>query len=76
MAANLSELAALLMHHRDEIKRPNPERALRFAVLNAACSVEAHALNANSMWQALPDVTDDSLAGDLTASFVAYLRNP
>ncbi|MBB6186131.1 TetR/AcrR family transcriptional regulator [Rhodanobacter sp. MP7CTX1] len=75
MAANLSEVAALLMHHRDEIKRLNPERALRFAVLNAACSVEAHALNENSMWQALPDVTDESLASDLTASFVAYLRN-
>lgn len=76
MAANLGEVAALLMHHQDEIKRPNPERALRFAVLNAACSVEAHALNANSMWQSLPDVTDESLARDLTASFVAYLRHP
>ena len=75
MAASLGDLAALLMErHRDEIKRANPERAVRFAVLNAACSIEAHVLNANSLWQAMPGVTDESLAKDLAASFSAYLR--
>ena len=76
MATNLDEGVALLMHHRDEIKRPDPERALRFAVLNAACSIEVRALHADSLWNAFSDITDESLARDLTASFVAYLRSP
>ena len=62
------------MHHRNEIQRPDPEHALRFAVLSAACCIESRALHANSLWHAFTDFTEKSLARDLTASFVAYLR--
>jgi AcrR family transcriptional regulator len=75
MAANVEEVVAVLLHHRDEIVRTDPERALRFALLSAMCSIEAYALDSNSLWHSFRGFTPDLLATELAAGFVAYLCN-
>jgi AcrR family transcriptional regulator len=49
IASNLGLVVQLLMVHRAEINWPAPEHALRFALLNAASSIEAYALDVNSL---------------------------
>jgi AcrR family transcriptional regulator len=75
MVTNVEEVVAVLLHHRDEIARTDPERALRFALLNAICSIEAHALDTNSLWHSFREFSPDLLATELAAGFVAYLSN-
>jgi hypothetical protein len=76
VASNFEQVVALLMVHRREIVNADPEHAVRFAVLNAACTIEAYALNANSLWRAFPEFSSESLARDPTAGVVAYLCSP
>ncbi|MEO5625439.1 MAG: TetR/AcrR family transcriptional regulator [Dokdonella sp.] len=75
MVANVEEVVAVLLHHRDEIVQTDPERALRFALLNATCSIEAYALDANSIWHSFGGFSPDLLAAELAAGFVAYLSH-
>jgi len=75
MVANVEEVVAVLLHHRDEIAQTDPERALRFALLNATCSIEAYALDANSLWHGFRGFSPDFLATELAAGFVAYLSH-
>ena len=74
MKTNVEEVVAVLLHHRDEIAHPDLQRALRFALLSATCSIEAYALDANSLWHAFTDFSTDLLASELAMGFVAYLR--
>jgi AcrR family transcriptional regulator len=76
MVANVNEIVAVLLHHRAEIAHANPERALRVAVLNATCSIEAFSLDTNALWHSFPDLSSDVLAAELAAGFVAYLSHP
>jgi AcrR family transcriptional regulator len=73
MAANVEEVVAVLLHHRDEIAQSDPEHALRFALLHAMCSIEAYALDANSLWHSFRGFSADALAAELADGFVAYL---
>jgi AcrR family transcriptional regulator len=75
MVANVEEVVAVLLHHRDEIAQTDPERALRFALLNATCSIEAYALDTNSLWHSFRAFSPDFLATELAAGFVAYLSH-
>lgn len=75
MVANVEEVVAVLLHHRDEIVHTDHERALRFALLNATCSIEAYALDANSLWHGFRGFSPDFLATELAARFVAYLTH-
>jgi hypothetical protein len=52
-----------------------PERALRIALLNAMCSIEAYALDANSLWHSFRGFSPDLLAAELAAGFVACLSH-
>ena len=74
MKTNVEEVVGVLPHHRDEIAHLDPQRALRFALLSATCSIEAYALDANSLWHAFTDFSTDLLASELAMGFVAYLR--
>jgi AcrR family transcriptional regulator len=74
IAANLDLIVELLMAHRTEINRPDPRHALRFAVMNAASTVETFALGVNSLWRAFPEFTAESFARNVTAGFIAYVR--
>ena len=75
MAANVEEVVAVLLHHRGEIMQAEPERALRIAVLNATCSIEAYALDTNSLWHAFRGFSPELLATELAVGFVAYLTH-
>ena len=75
MAANVEEVVAVLLHHRDEIAHKDPERALRFALLNATCSIESHALDPNALWHSFRAFSSDFLVTELAAGFVAYLTH-
>lgn len=75
MVANVEEVVAVLLHHRDEIVQTDPERALRIALLNAICSIEAYALDTNSLWHAFRGLSADLLSAELAAGFVAYLTH-
>ncbi|MEP7042600.1 MAG: TetR/AcrR family transcriptional regulator [Dokdonella sp.] len=75
MVANVEEVVAVLQHHRDEIVQTDPERAVRFALLNAICSIEAYALDTHSLWHSFRGFSADLLATELAAGFVAYLAN-
>ena len=75
MVANVEEVVAVLLHHRDEIVQTDPERALRFALLNATCSIEAYALDTNSLWHGFRGFSLDFLATELAAGFCAYLSH-
>lgn len=75
MAANVDEVVAVLLHHRNEIAHKDRQCALRFALLNAMCSIEAYALDQNSLWHAFPELSSDFFLSELGSAFVAYLSN-
>lgn len=74
MAANVEQMVDVFLHHRREICHRHSERALRFALLHAICSIEIYALDPNSLWHCFPDLSRDRLIDEIAAGFVAYLR--
>ncbi|MES2102934.1 MAG: TetR/AcrR family transcriptional regulator [Pseudomonadota bacterium] len=74
--ANVDLVVKVLLKHQDEISHAPPEPALRFAMLNATCSIETFALDPHSLWHVEPSISDRELADRLAHSFVAYLRTP
>lgn len=73
MAENLEFSVQCLLVHRDQIRHPVPERALRFALLHAITSIEAITLGPVSLWQSVLPEPDEALARELARSFVGYL---
>ncbi|MFD2366420.1 TetR/AcrR family transcriptional regulator [Pseudoduganella sp. GCM10020061] len=73
LGQNLDCLIRILLAHREEIRHAQPETALRFAVLQAACAVEVYALDDRSIWHLAPAFSEEELARSLTDSFVLYL---
>lgn len=76
IAANVDLLLDVLLAHRSEIAHELPERALRFAILNATCSIETYALDPSSIWHIEPCVSAEELTDNLVHSFLAYLTKP
>ncbi|HEY5800332.1 MAG TPA: TetR/AcrR family transcriptional regulator [Burkholderiaceae bacterium] len=70
---NLDQVVAILLAHRAEIVHKEPAAALRFAILNTTCSIEAYTLDPHAMWHAGTGIGERELADRLTRSFVAYL---
>ncbi len=58
----------------DEIARPDPERAVTFALLTLANVVETRALEAFSLWHTMLPIPDDDLCVELQCLFLNYLR--
>jgi len=73
MAENLELSVQCLLIHRDQIRHAAPERALRFALLHAITSIEAIALEPESLWHSVLPEPDEVLAKEFARSFVAYL---
>jgi len=74
IATNLQLVAAVLLHHRDRIRHPDPQRAVTFAVLNAASTIEAIVFETESLWHTALPLNDKQLSAELTRSLIAYLR--
>ena len=69
------EVAKALLIHRDEIRHPDPETAVRFAILNLG--IAAHGLlvlppHPKDFDRFIPDI-DEKLEDQLTTMFLAYL---
>lgn len=73
VAGNLNQVVDCLLAHRERIRHPEPERALRFAILQATTAIEAIALEPFSLWHSVLPEPDERLARELARSFVAYL---
>ena len=73
IAANLELGIAVLMAHRAEIVHVAPEAALRFAVLNAACTIENYSLDAHALWHMAPGIDTAQLLDHLVHGFVSFL---
>lgn len=76
IAANVDLLVDILLAHRHEIRHELPERALRFAILSATCSIETYALDPSSIWHVEPSVTAEELIAHLGQGFAGYLVAP
>lgn len=74
LRANVDLVVDVLLKHRSEIARTPPEPALRFIVLNVACSIETFALDPYSLWHVEPSISDAELADSLVHCFVAHLK--
>lgn len=73
IGANLTLVVDVLLAHRNEIRHALAEPALRFAVLNATCSIEVFALDRHAIWHVEPAISAAVLSDSLVHSFVAYL---
>ena len=74
VAENIQQVVNVLLTHRKKIRHASPERALQIAVLNAVSSIEAIALEPNSLWHTVLGASDAELSRELARGFVAYLR--
>ena len=59
MSGNLELLVQCLLVHSAQIRHPAPERALRFAVLQAITSIEAVVLEPTSLWHSVLPMSAD-----------------
>nr|WP_315395764.1 helix-turn-helix domain-containing protein [uncultured Duganella sp.] len=73
MAENLELSVQCLLAHRARIRHAVPERALRFALLQAITSIEAIVLGPASLWHSALQESDEALAREFARGFVAYL---
>jgi AcrR family transcriptional regulator len=73
VAANLALGVGVLMIHSAEIAHAAPEAALRFAVLNAATTIESYAQDPHEMWHMAPAISAAQLTDHLVHGFVSFL---
>lgn len=66
-------LVDLLMVYRHEIRHPAPEKALRFAVMQAGTAFEAITLAGESVWERVLDMDEDAVVQEMLRSVAAYL---
>lgn len=76
LTVNMNLVIKAMLAYREEIAHPNPERALRIAVLMTSQSIESFCLSSRSQWATLQPIEDEELIEEFTHVFVAYLKNP
>lgn len=76
ISVNLDLVIKAMLAYREEIAHPNPERALRIAVLMTSQSIESFCLSTRSQWATLQPIEDAEMVDELTRAFVAYLKHP
>jgi AcrR family transcriptional regulator len=69
------KLVAVLRPHRDEIRHPQPERAVAFGLSMVFSSIEDQVLFGETRSSAVA-LSDDDLAVELTRAWLAYLGVP
>ncbi|WP_148215146.1 MULTISPECIES: TetR/AcrR family transcriptional regulator [Acidobacterium] len=66
-------LVDLLMVYRNEIRHPEPEKALRFAMMQAGTAFETITLAGESVWERVLEMDDDAVFQEMLRSLAAYL---
>lgn len=61
--------------YRKEIAHPDPERAVRIAILTSSTAIEAIFLAPGSAWDTLQPISDATLVAELARASVAYLKH-
>jgi len=69
------KLTALLRGYRNEIRHPNPERAVAFGLSMAFAAIESNVLFGETRSRVLA-LRDDDFAAELTRAYCAYLGVP
>lgn len=75
ISVNLDLVIKAMLAYRAEIAHPDPERALRIALLTTTQSIESFCLSTRSQWSTLQPIDDEELIEELTRAFVAYLKS-
>lgn len=75
MQDNLRLVVEGLLRYRKQISHPQPERAVRIAVLSAIGALEMSALEHEPLWEAVAPISDEELAHELAQALTAYLRS-
>ena len=72
---NIRTVASFLLHYRAEIKHPDPEKALAFALVNVGLAVREIVLErpVSENWALLLPRSDDQLVPELTRMALGYL---
>ncbi len=71
--ANMRRLVETLLPFRKEIAAADPDRAITFALLNAATLIEVHKLHTPLLWRRMLPLDDDALAVEAARTMAAYL---
>jgi AcrR family transcriptional regulator len=70
---NLDVAVQALLAYRKEIAHPDPERAVRIAILTASTVIEAMFFAPSSPWATLQPISHELLVEELARGYVAYL---
>jgi AcrR family transcriptional regulator len=73
MADSYLLLVELLLVYRSEIRHPEPEKALRFAMMQAGTAYEAITLAGESAWERVLAMEDDELLSEMIRNVASYL---
>ena len=74
MAGLYDDACALLLKKRNEIRHPNPERAVRVGVAAVAAACRENIVMRPKSFPAALTLTDEELADELSRMLNAYLR--
>jgi AcrR family transcriptional regulator len=74
VAANFRRMVDLLLTFREDIRHPDPDRAITFALLTMATIIEVRELERVSMWHELLPLTDPELEEKVASMVIAHLR--
>jgi len=69
------KLTTVLLEQRDEIRHPDPERAVAFGLSMVFAAIESNVLFGETRSRALA-LSDDDFAAELTRAYLAYLGVP
>ena len=73
---NLNLVVQAMLAYRSAIAHPQPELAVRIAILTASTAIETIYFAPHSAWSILQPISDEALTEELTRSYVAYLTAP
>ena len=74
MTIHVEHAGEVLLAHRESIRHPDPERAVRFAVFSATGAIELAALDQNSLWRVALPPSDKAFLAEISRQMLAYLR--
>jgi AcrR family transcriptional regulator len=73
IADSYTLLVELLMTYRSEIRHPEPEKALRFGMMQAGTAFETITLAGESVWERVLAMEDEAVLEEMTRSLFSYL---